>query len=57
LNNIASIIDRNAQAAQRNSRGIGMDLAHFLLHYDRARSILGENEDEGTEGPSQCANQ
>lgn len=60
MDNVTSITDRNAQAAQRTSRGIDMDLARFILHYHRARRMLaGENgaEDEDSENPSQCTNQ
>jgi WD repeat-containing protein 42A len=60
LNNITSITDRNAQATRRPSRGITMDLAHFILHYDRVRRALAENGGEGEDGagvPSQCTNQ
>jgi len=59
LDNIASITDRNAQATHRTSRGIHMDLTRYILHFDRARRLLGENraEDDESEEPSQCTNQ
>jgi len=56
LDNATSITDRNAHAAQWTSSGVGTDLAHFLLQYDRARRLLGDHEANG-ESPSQCANQ
>lgn len=57
LDNIASITDRNVQAARRPSRGMGgMDL---VLYYARARRRPGspEADDVTAEDPSQCTNQ
>ncbi|KAH7887708.1 WD40 repeat-like protein [Phlebopus sp. FC_14] len=60
--NAASIIKRNARASRRGTVNVEMQLAHFVLHYDRALQMLrnGEGEDSRSEQGvrlAQCVNQ
>ncbi|KAH7929484.1 WD40 repeat-like protein [Leucogyrophana mollusca] len=60
LGNVQSIMKRNARASRRGIHSAEMQLAHLVLHYDRALQALRNSENGGqVEGTqlSECINQ